>query len=159
MAKDLERTNERRPFGMMAPFDQLQREMDRLFADFTTGFRWPDMPFERSFALAPAIEMHEADGKTVVSAELPGVDKADVNIAVEDDRLVLSGEKKSETERKDGDMLRTERSYGSFRRVIAMPYQIDPKTVKATFDKGVLTITLDHPKEIAAKTRRIEITG
>lgn len=159
MAKDLERTNERRPLGMLAPFDQLQREMDRLFADFSTGFRWPEMTFDRSFALAPAIEMHEADGKTFVSAELPGVDKKDIDIAVEDNQLILSGEKKSEAKRKDGDRLHTERSYGSFRRVIALPFDIDPSKVEAKFDKGVLTVTLDRPAEVPDKTRHIAIAG
>ena len=157
MAKDLERTTERRPHNMLAPFDQLQREMDRLFADYTTGLRWPEMTFDRAFALAPAIEMHQADGKTVVTAELPGVDKSDVDISVDDNMLILSGEKKSETERKDGDTLHTERSYGSFRRVIALPFAIDEKKVSAKFDKGVLTVTLDHPAEIANKTRHIAI--
>lgn len=159
MAKELERTNERRPFGMLAPFDQLQREMDRLFADFATGFHWPATDLARTFALAPAIEMHEADGKMVVSAELPGVDKKDIDIAVEDNQLILSGEKRNETERKDGDRLHTERSYGSFRRVIALPYTIDPKKVMAEFDKGVLTVTLDRPRDVADKTRHITIAG
>ena len=157
MAKDLERTTERRPHTMLAPFDELQREMDRLFADFTTGFRWPEMTFDRASALAPAIEMHEADDKTIVSAELPGVDKKDVDISVDDNLLILSGEKRSETERKDGDTLRTERSYGSFRRVIALPFTIDDKKVSAKFDKGVLTVTLDHPAEMIAKMHRIAI--
>ena len=159
MAKDLERTNERRPTTMMAPFDLLQHEMDRLFADFTTGFRWPDMTLDRSFALTPAVEMHEADGKMVVTAELPGVDKKDIDIAVEDNLLILSGEKKHETERKDGDRLHTERSYGSFRRVIALPYDIDPKKVVATFDKGVLSVALQRPAEMPDKTRHIPIAN
>jgi len=144
---------------MMAPFDQLQRQMDRLLADFSPSLRWPEMTFDRSFDLAPAIEMHESDGKTIVTAELPGVDKKDIDISVEDHELVLSGEKKSETERKEGDWLQTERSYGSFRRVIALPYAIDPKKVTAKFDKGVLTVTLVAPAEAPDKLRHIPIAN
>ncbi len=104
----------------------------------------------------PAVDVSEADGVVTVKAELPGLDPKDVEITVEDDALVLRGEKKFEDEEKKDDYHRIERSYGSFSRVVPLPGKVREAEAKARFDKGVLTITLPRDTSEAGKKITIE---
>jgi HSP20 family protein len=102
----------------------------------------PEMP-------TPAMDVTEdADGYKV-TAELPGMDEKEIEIALTDETLTIKGEKKLEKEETDKDHYLSERSYGEFRRSFALPENIDPDKVAASFTKGVLTVTL--PKTVAAK--------
>ena len=105
----------------------------------------------------PSMEMHEADGKVMISAELPGVDEKDVDISVKEDMLTISGEKKSEREFKEGEGYRTERSYGRFSRSVSLPFTIDPDSVEARFDRGVLKLTIPKPPEAQQQVKKIQI--
>lgn len=106
---------------------------------------------------APALDVVENDGEYVVRADLPGLGEDDVNLEVRDGVLRLTGERKSETEeRKDG-YARIERSFGSFARTLTLPEGVDPESVKASFDRGVLTIHV--PKPEAPKAHTVEITS
>lgn len=105
----------------------------------------------------PALDILENDGDYVVRADLPGLDDDDVNVEVKDGVLRITGERKSEhEERKDG-YTRIERSYGTFARSLTLPEGVDPESVKASFDKGVLEIHV--PKPEAPKAHTVEITG
>jgi HSP20 family protein len=148
------------------PFDELHDRIDRIFSDFSRGFGLPDMwgdggrmgQFMRGGGQhMPSMEMHEADGKVMISAELPGVDEKDVDISVKDDMLTISGEKKSEKEFKEGEGYRTERSYGRFSRSVNLPFNIDPDAVEARFDKGVLKLTIPKPAEAEQQVKKIQI--
>lgn len=143
--------------GMLTPFDLLQQRIDSMFEDFTTGFGMPRMFDDGGMALSPALDMHEADGKVMISAELPGVDEKNIDISVDDQMLTISGEKKSEVEHKDGDRYRSERSYGRFSRSVSLPFAIDPDKVEARFDKGVLKLAIERPADAAQKPRKIPI--
>jgi len=134
----------------------LQRQIDRIFDDFTGGWRSPDLLSDTSFGLMPSIDVHEADSRVTVAAELPGVDEKDVEITVADQTVTISGEKRSAVDEKKGDQYRSERSYGKFSRTIALPFDIDPDKVEARFDKGVLTLTIPRPAG-AMKMRKIPI--
>ena len=103
----------------------------------------------------PAVDVSEAEGVVTVKAELPGLDPKDVTLTVENDALVLRGEKKFEGEEQKDDYHRIERAYGSFSRVIALPAKVKEAEAKANFDKGVLTVTL--PRDAEAATRSIPI--
>ncbi|MFP5259513.1 MAG: Hsp20/alpha crystallin family protein [Acidobacteriota bacterium] len=105
----------------------------------------------------PAVDVSEADGLVTVKAELPGLDPKDVTISVENDRLLLRGEKKFEDEEKKDNYHRIERAYGSFSRTIPLPGKVKEAEAKARFDKGVLTVTL--PRDAAEATRTIPIEG
>jgi len=142
------------------PFGALQREMNRLFEDFFRGgppaITWPGS----TAAFTPRIEVRDTDEALVVSAELPGVAQDQVEIEIGGDVLTIRGEKKVESETKDEtgkDVIATERSYGSFLRTVALPFTPDSTAVTATFDKGVLTVTLPKPPEAAAKAAKIAI--
>jgi len=104
----------------------------------------------------PAVDVSETDGVVTVKAELPGLDPTDVEISLEDDSLILRGEKKFEDEEKKEDYHRIERSYGSFTRTVPLPGKVKESEAKAKFDKGVLTITLPRDASEAPKKITIE---
>ncbi len=104
----------------------------------------------------PAVDVSEADGVVTVKAELPGLEPADVELTVEDDALLLRGEKKFADEEKKDDYHRIERSYGSFSRLIPLPGKVRQDEAKARFEKGVLIVTLPRDVESAAKKIAIE---
>ena len=141
----------------MRPFDQLQQQLDRVFADFSNGFRWPDIFTGETADVLPVMEVISGEGTVTVTAELPGVDEKEIDISLVDKTLTISGEKKSENQTKEDDFCRSERAYGSFSRSVTLPFEIDPDGVEARFDKGVLTLTIQQPPEPQKKTARIEI--
>lgn len=118
-----------------------------------------DRPFLPMFAetvgWAPAVDISEDDGMLVVTAELPGMTREDVEIELHDNLLTISGEKKQEEEKKEGDMHVVERSWGSFQRSFTLPRPVDENEVKAEFRNGVLTVRL--PKTATARGRKIDI--
>ena len=130
--------------------DGFQREMNRLFDDF---FRSP-APFGGA---TPRVDVEETDDEYRVSAELPGIDENDVNVTLTNGVLTIRGEKKAEREEKDRSYYLSERSFGSFRRAIPLPSEIDEDKVEAQFKNGVLTIRLPKSAAAAANTRRIEV--
>lgn len=105
----------------------------------------------------PALDVVESDGEYVVRADLPGIGEDDVSVEVKDGRLRISGERKSEHEdRKDG-YTRIERSFGRFARSLSLPEGVDPESVRASFQQGVLEIHV--PKPEAPKAHTVEITS
>ncbi len=138
----------RSPFQFPA-FSTLQREIDRLFDDFGRGFdRFTTVQF-------PKMDIAESDGEIEITAELPGLEEKDVNVSVADGSLTVSGEKRSETERKDKTYTVTERSYGAFSRTLPLPAGVDASAIKATINKGVLKVTV--PKPASAQAAKIEV--
>lgn len=126
-----------------------------MFQEFAPAL--PAMAGNGGMVAAPRMDLSETDDTIEITAELPGVDLKDLDVSVEGDMLTLKGEKKAETEEKKKDYHFVERSYGSFRRAIRLPGTVDPEKVNATFDKGVLKITMPKPEEAKQKRRRIEV--
>jgi HSP20 family protein len=100
----------------------------------------------------PQMEMREKDGKLVITADLPGVEKKDVKVEFAHDMLTIEGERKREHEENRGEWQRSERSYGHFYRSIHLPEGTKADAVRAEFQNGVLTITI--PVESSKTTRR-----
>ena len=138
------------------PFLSLQCEIDKVFDEFSRGFRFPRM-FEGSVRGGPRIDVSESEEEIKVTAELPGVEEKDVVVVLAENVLTIEGEKISESEDKKKDYHMVERSYGSFQRMIPVRYDIDPDQVEASFVKGVLTVTLAKPPEAIQKVKKIEI--
>ncbi len=142
------------------PFQALQAEMNRVFDNFTHGF--PTFGTDRSdtgeIVLNPRIDVSESDDEIQVSVELPGVDEKGVDVTLADDVLYINGEKKAEKETKKKDYRLVERSYGMFQRAIPVPSGLNPDDVKASFKKGVLTVTLTKSPELKKRTRKIPVT-
>lgn len=137
----------------------LFREIEKTFDDFSR--RSPLMGFAGfgDGLAAPKIDVAEGKDAIEVTAELPGVDEKDIDVTLTNAVLTIRGEKKAEREEsgKDKNWHVTERSYGSFSRTIALPYDPDSAKVEAKFDKGVLRIRLPKPAEVASKEKKIEI--
>jgi len=109
---------------------------------------------------APHIEIVERDGKLIVQADLPGVRKEDVNVQIEHDAIILHGERRQEETREERGFYHTERSYGSFHRIIPLPEGVDSDQAKAKFRDGVLTIELPAPQpRRGGRTLTIEDQG
>ena len=104
---------------------------------------------------APLVDIFEKGDDMVISAELPGVTKEDIDMHVEGNTLTLRGERKREAEHADGETYRMERVYGSFARSFKLPKTVDATRIAASFSNGVLTITL--PKAEQSKPKKIDI--
>jgi HSP20 family protein len=129
----------------------LHREIDRLFNEFSQVVA----PNSGLANLVPNIEITETDKALEVSAEMPGLERDDVNISIDDDTLTIRGEKKVEQDQKDKNVQLSERVYGAFLRVLQLPPGIDPSTVEATMSNGVLKIVI--PKPAKPEPKKIEV--
>ena len=138
------------------PFGSLQREIDRVFDEFTRGV--PMFATQALMNILPSVDVAETEKEIEITAELPGLEREDVEISLEDDMLTIRGEKKVEAEqgdKKDRNHHLSERSYGVFYRVLQLPPGIDPSTVKATLSNGVLKVTI--PKPARSQAKKIEV--
>jgi len=146
----------RSPFEL---FRDMSQQMDRLFGASLLPSWGLTSAFDRPEALwNPQVDMFERNGKLVVRADLPGLKKDDVKIELRDDRLIIEGERNEEHQEKDEHFFRTERSYGSFYRAVPLPEGTSGEHCNATFNNGVLEITMDAPKQKDRTGRRIEIS-
>ena len=150
------------------PVDQLHNEIDRLFGDFFGGFFSPWRAFSgmapRSAdnapdMLIPHMDLSVTDTAYKATVELPGVAQDQVNIEVRDNMLIVEGEKKNETEDKDEKKgyYRMERSYGSFRRVLSLPEDVETDKITATHKDGVLSIEIPRKEPEKPAARKIEV--
>jgi HSP20 family protein len=141
------------PFSFMRRFSE---EMDRLFEDVGFGGNYLGRPFSQrghltSFAWSPQIETFRAD--------LPGTNKDDLKVSVDDNCLEIQGERKKEwtSDEESSGGYRSERSYGSFYRCVPLPQGVQAENVSATFRDGVLEVKVPTPEQ--KQPRRVEITG
>jgi HSP20 family protein len=144
-------------------FDLFRREMEALHRHIDKLFEstWPE-PSLLSDAwsnreLAPRADVAEDESGFHVSIELPGMDEKDVAVSVTNRTLTIRGEKKEEKEKKEKEVYRRERAYGSFRRVMELPDDVDADKIDASFKKGVLTVNLPKTKEAQAKVKQIPV--
>jgi len=106
------------------------------------------------FNYYPHIDISDDEKNIYVGAEIPGIKKEDMKITLQDNILTITGEKKKEKEEKDKkNFFRSERVYGSFTRSFTLPEDIDPDSVDAKFDNGILNIRISksHPKKVNEK--------
>ncbi len=145
------------------PVLALQRATNQLFDQFLRHFGWPVSRWGGPFDLAwpekdwgwPRLDLSESEDALTVVADLPGVDKDEIEVSVVGNRLTIKGEKKAEEEHQDSGYYRLERSYGAFYRSLWLPCEVDPARVEATYRNGVLKINL--PKTEAAKSQSTRI--
>ena len=106
----------------------------------------------------PAIDVHESDGKYVIKADLPGINRDDIKVTLENGILSISAEtSKEDKEEKDGKIIRQERHYGQFLRQLSVGSDVDPASISASFNDGVLRLELPKLREEPAKDYRIEV--
>ena len=131
----------------------IQEEMNKLFDEKLDKFSGEGTLQERIWE--PLVDIYEEEDKFVIKAEIPDVDKKDIDITIEDNVLTIKGEKKFEKEEKKENYLRAERFYGTFRRSFTLPTSVEKDKIKAKLDKGVLTIEI--PKKEETKPKKISI--
>ncbi|MFA5826599.1 MAG: Hsp20/alpha crystallin family protein [Gallionellaceae bacterium] len=141
------------PFSELARFDPFG-DMDDVFNRFTMR------PFSRkAMEIEPQIKMDvkEADGKYIVKAEIPGVNKDDIHVTVDGNMVCISAEVKQEKEEKEGErVIRSERSYGMASRSFTLADEVDQSKVEAKYNNGVLELTL--PKKPGSTSKKIAIS-
>ena len=140
------------------PVASFQREMDRLFDEFWR--RW-ELGFadDERLPWVPQADVFEDDKTIEIALELPGLDDKDIEVKVEGDRLIVEGEKR-QTHRQEHDergWLVSERRWGKFQRVMPLPPHIDRDKIAASFDNGVLTLSLPKTEEGRREARHIEV--
>jgi HSP20 family protein len=133
-------------------FQALQERINRLFSDTAFGRFSAD---EAMGAWAPPCDIYEDGDNIIVKAELPGIDRNDIDVQVENNVLTLRGESKREKEVRSENLYRTERSYGAFSRSFTLPVSVDTARIKAEYKDGILHVTL--PKVEEAKPRKIKV--
>lgn len=142
------------PFALMRRFTE---EMDHYFAHLGVGRGGQGTAAASSEFFAPPVEVLERDGKLMVRADLPGLTKDNVRVNITDDVLTIEGERRSEhEERQEGGVLRSECSYGLFRRQIPLPEGVNADQATANFKDGVLEVSMPAPPR-QARGRQIEI--
>jgi HSP20 family protein len=141
------------PFSWLSDF---REEMDRLFARSLVPRGASESALLRE-RWSPSVDVSEDKKEVVVKADLPGMKKDEIDISVRGDLLTLKGEKKEETEVKEKNYHRIERSYGSFYREVLLPCSVDQGKIKASYKDGVLEVKL--PKKEEEKGKKIQIEG
>jgi len=147
MIGNLIKRNNNKEYGL----DTFRKNVDKLFDDFF--FLTPTSMFKNDWE--PTIDVEEDDKSIHVKAEIPGIDEKDLDVKIEDNILILSGEKKEEREEKNKNYIFSERKFGSFSRSISLPEGIKTDKINATFKKGVLNI--DIPKDETKEAKKIAI--
>ncbi len=131
----------------------MQREINRMFDDFFRSDRDESSLFAPTWR--PAVDIVEEDNAYVAKVELPGINKDDVKITMQDNVLTIRGEKKEEKKGKEENLHRVERYYGSFQRSFTLPTSVKSDKIEAEYKDGILTITM--PKAEEAKPKQIEV--
>ncbi|MEX0995240.1 MAG: Hsp20/alpha crystallin family protein [Balneolaceae bacterium] len=120
------------------------------FSDVLDEF-FKDAVSSRRRTFVPKIDVSETEKQYEIEVQLPGMKREDINVQLEDGRLNISGERKVENETKDKTFHKVESSFGSFTRSFQLPDNIDQESVKAAYENGILTITIDKSEEKAKK--------
>jgi HSP20 family protein len=145
------------------PLMQLHNEIDRLFEESFRGFPrlffnnpdWPDMT---SLVLKPNIDIKDTNDHYIVSVEIPGVTRDNVDISIDGNLMTISGEKKQETKEEKENYQCIERQYGSFERMLTLPQDADADNIEAKFRDGILTVNIKRKAQGASKeSRKIEV--
>jgi HSP20 family protein len=145
----------------MKELEEMRRNMGRLFEEYyepSLGCRqWWPKPSEAG-VVVPKIDMYDRKDEVVVKAELPSVEKNDIDLTITKDSITIKGEIKREEEVKEGNYYAAERSYGSFKRMIALPVEVESDKAKAAFKNGILEIVLPKKEEAKPKEIKIEVS-
>jgi HSP20 family protein len=116
------------------------------------GWKWPtEVDYERAFRL----DLVDRDKELIVRAELPGVEKDDVDVTISGDRLLIEAEREFEEEDEREDFYRHELGYGRLMRTVALPVEVDPENIHAELKEGILTVTL--PKIRVAERHTVKV--
>ncbi|HVN71459.1 MAG TPA: Hsp20/alpha crystallin family protein [Desulfomonilia bacterium] len=135
--------------------------MSEILSDFFSGYNqyslWPFSEMDVISPFTPQVEIAEDNYNIMVNADLPGLDAKDIEISMTGDTLTIKGIKRWELEEKEEEIHCTERSYGSFARVLHIPKHVDQERVVANYSNGVLNITMPKLESGKGASRRIQV--
>jgi len=130
----------------------LREEVNRLLDGTLAGFTGNVGLFG---GWSPSVDVFQDKDNVFIKAELPGMKKEEIDISFQDGLLTICGERKQESEVREGESFRSERFFGKFHRTVSMPTKVDAEKIKATYKDGVLNVEL--PKAAEAKAKQIEV--
>jgi len=138
--------------------EDMRRDLDKLFGDFfePVARRRFGMKAHEPGIVVPSVDVFERQGEIVVKADIPGVEKENIDITITKEHLTIKGEVKKEEEVKQEDYYSLERSFGSFSRMIQLPPEADGSKAKASFKNGVLEVVF--PKKEESKQSEIKVS-
>lgn len=139
----------------ISPLESIRREMDRFFDDIVPFSRRTGNGGMRLELWAPDTDVSETDNEYIISVDLPGISKKDVEVSYKDNRLTISGERRHEEKEEKEDYLRRERYQGNFTRSFTLPSEVKDDTIKAHFKDGVLKVEV--PKAEVRKPKTVTI--
>ncbi len=132
----------------------LQREMNRLFQDYSRSGEGSELT---TTSFVPPVDIYEDEHSITVKMEVPGIEQKDLDIRVENNTLVVRGERKFEKDEKEENFHRIERRYGSFMRSFSLPQTVDSENINADYDNGVLKIKMAKREEAKPKQIKVNI--
>lgn len=140
------------------PVRGLQLDVDRAFENFWRMMPFPFSAMERLPQVDDVrVDVSDNSKEITVTAELPGMSDADIDVSITDGLLTIRGEKKSDHKAETNGVLVRERAYGAMERTVPLPDGIDPDAATATFKNGVLTLVIPKSREVQADTKRIPV--
>lgn len=145
------------------PLTQLHSDIDRLFGQAFRAVGWPWADMSRVFgdaalvSLKPQVDIAATDREYVITAEVPGLEAGDLHLELQDDTLLIRGEKRQEWEKQNAGVYRMERRYGSFERVLSLPDDAERDRLEAKLKHGVLTVTLPRKPSVKTTSRLIDV--
>src|SRR5712671_7243223 len=137
-------------------FSTMQDRMNRMNRLFRESYN-PQVPEDAltTTSFAPPVDIYEDEHNITLKVEVPGIDEKDIDVRIENNTLIVHGERKIEKEEKEENYRRVERQYGSFTRTFTLPPTVETENVSATYDKGVLKVKL--AKKAEAKPKQIKV--
>jgi len=138
--------------GWPTELSRIRNEINRIFED-PFALAWPSTSFYEGWA--PPVDIYEDKDKYIVKAELPGMKKEDINVSLDGNTLSISGERKHEEEKREGESYRSERYFGRFQRSVTLPAVVQADKIEASYKEGVLSVHL--PKSEEAKPKQIQV--
>lgn len=135
----------------------LQNRLNSLFQDYNRGENSGDPVSAASFV--PPVDIYEDEHKIVLKLEVPGMKQEDLDIQLENNNLTVRGERKFEKEEKEENFHRVERRYGSFYRAFTIPNTVNPDSIKADYEAGVLRVQLEKRAEAKPKQIKVQVGG
>jgi HSP20 family protein len=145
------------PFKRRGAVPNVLSDMDDMFKRMWLGFPFHNLQEEMDIGWSPRLDVSETDNGLEIVADLPGMEKKDISVSLENNVLTIQGEKKEEKESKGKRYHTIERRSGSFYRALRLPVEVEKDKVEAAFKDGVLTLRLPKAKESKPKVAQIEI--
>jgi len=149
------------PSRVPSTFGEMEHWFDNVFKRELSLFGqpwWPRSRFSEMGDASPSVDIFREGNDIVVKAEVPGMDKKDLDVVITEDKITVSGEKKKEEKVEKKDYYRFERSEGSFARSFRLPENVQTDKAKATFKKGVLEVRIPVSTEARKKEKKLEIS-